>query len=353
MINRFHVIGVMSGTSLDGVDLAECLFEYQNGKWNYSIINAETISYTENWEKKLQNADELNAFEFIALHKEYGGLLAEHVSDFILKYKATPEFVSSHGHTVFHRPELGITCQIGDGAVIAARLNIPVICDFRTIDVALNGQGAPLVPIGDEMLFMDYFFRLNLGGIANISYNENGKTIAFDICPFNMALNYLSKQLGNDFDEGGKLAKAGVINHELLTHLSELDFFKIKPPKSLGKEWFDSVFQPVLDNYSISVNDKLRTVAELIAIQIGNATQSSQKQKILVTGGGAFNKFVISLMQKKNQNKIVVPDDKTINFKEALIFGFLGVLRITNQINCLSSVTGASRDSVGGCIYHG
>lgn len=353
MMNRYHVVGVMSGTSLDGVDLAECVFEIQKEKWSYSIINAETIPYSDNWTERLSNASMLNAYEFVLLHKEYGELLAEYISGFISKYNLKPALISSHGHTIFHRPEQRITCQIGDGAVVAARLNIPVVCDFRTVDVALKGQGAPLVPIGDELLFSEYFYRLNLGGIANISYNENGKTIAFDICPFNMALNYLAGQLGQNFDEGGKLASQGVINHELLFHLSELDFFKAIPPKSLGREWFDTVFQPILDNYSISVNDKLRTVAELIAVQIGNATEVAQKQKILVTGGGAFNKFVLTLMQKENKNKIIVPDAKTINFKEALIFGFLGVLRMRNQPNCLSSVTGALRDSVGGCIYQG
>jgi anhydro-N-acetylmuramic acid kinase len=353
MMNRYHVIGIMSGTSLDGVDLAECIFEIQNERWIYSIINAETVSYSDNWKKRLSNASELNAFDFVLLQKEYGGLLSEFISGFILKYNATPDFISSHGHTVFHKPDLGITCQIGDGAVMAARLNMQVVCDFRSVDVALNGQGAPLVPIGDELLFSEYFFRLNLGGIANISYKENGKTIAFDICPFNMALNYLAEQLGCDFDESGIFASKGVINHELLVHLSELDFFKSLPPKSLGREWFDAFFQPILDSYSISVNDKLRTVAELIAVQIGKATETAQKQKILVTGGGTFNKFVLSLIQKKSKNKIITTDPKIINFKEALIFGFLGVLRMRGQYNCLSSVTGALRDSVGGCIYHG
>lgn len=353
MINRFHVIGVMSGTSLDGVDLADCLFEFQNGKWKYAIINADTVSYTDMWKQRLGEASKLNALDFVLLHKEYGVLLSEYVSEFLAKYHIKPDFVASHGHTIFHRPEKELTCQIGDGAVMAARLNVPVVCDFRTVDVALKGQGAPLVPIGDELLFSEYFFRLNLGGIANISYSENGKTVAFDICPFNMALNYLSNQLGCEFDDGGILASQGVINHELLTHLSSLAFFKAVPPKSLGREWFDNVFQPILDSYNISVKDKLRTVAELIAVQIGAVTQFAGKQKILVTGGGAFNKFVITLMQKKNQNKIIVPEAKTVNFKEALIFGFLGVLRILNQPNCLMSVTGASRNSVGGCIYHG
>ncbi len=350
-MNIYYVLGLMSGTSLDGLDLAYSKFIYNEGKWTFEIKNTQTITYSLMWKERLVKAETLSGFDFICLHKEYGNYVAQLALDFIHENNLKPDFVASHGHTIFHQPEKNITYQIGDGAAMTAVLKLPVICDFRSVDVALKGQGAPLVPVGDELLFSEYFFRLNLGGIANISFKQNEKIIAYDICPFNMPMNHFAQKLGTEYDKNGAFASSGIINHQLLDHLNSLNYYKIPFPKSLGKEWFLNDFLTITEKYKISVQDKIRTIAEHIVTQIVNSTGLTSRKKMLITGGGAHNKFLISLLKEKSTNKIIIPADNIIDFKEALIFGFLGVLRFRNEINCLRSVTGALYDNIGGCIY--
>lgn len=343
----------MSGTSLDGLDLVAAEFWHKNGKWNFKIHFAETVSYSYEWREKLRNSPSLSGEKLIELHSEFGRFLGFETMGFIEKKSFTPDLIASHGHTVFHQPEKHFTFQLGNGADIAATTQITTVADFRTGDVALGGQGAPLVPVGDRLLFGEYDFCLNLGGFANISFENNGKRVAFDICPVNFILNYFAEKQGFAFDKNGELGQKGKVNTELLKKLNQLEFYQKEPPKSLGREWVEQVYLPVLKDAEISENDKLRTVYEHIKQQIAVTIyrKSNGKEKMLVTGGGAFNSFLTELISKQVQVEVVILSNEIINFKEALIFAFLGVLRLTGQNNCHSSVTGAARDHSSGIIY--
>jgi len=349
----YRIIGLMSGTSLDGLDIACCYFEEKNGKWNYKIEAATTVKYTEEWNTKLTTIHTASAYEFALANTEYGYYLAEKVNEFIAANNITDiDFIASHGHTIFHQTDKNFTFQLGSGAAIAGRTGITTVCDFRSTDVALNGQGAPLVPIGDALLFPGYDYCLNLGGIANISYQNNGKRVAFDICPVNLVLNELAKTLGKNYDSEGELARSGSVNNNLLEKLNNLDFYKTTGAKSLGREWVEEVFFPVLNNFEISTHYKLNTVCEHIAIQIGKQV-INKNADMLITGGGAYNSYLTERIQNHSAAKIVIPDNQTIEYKEALIFAFLGLLRVEQKINTLASVTGARTDSTGGAIYLG
>lgn len=356
----------MSGTSLDGVDIAYCTFSFDNNRWAYKIIAAETIPYNREWQLRLQTTEKASGIDLALTDSEYGHYLGKRVNAFIKKHDIAPDFVASHGHTIFHQPKKGLTTQIGHGAAIAAECDIPVVCDFRTKDVALGGQGAPLVPIGDELLFSDYSFCLNLGGFANVSYKRNGKRMAYDICPANIVLNALSIKLGKKYDPNGTLARKGKINDDLLKQLNALKYYKQEPPKSLGKEWVLETIFPVLKKSGSNPFDMLRTYTEHISMQIAKVNDQL-KFKVLkpssitgriktspsmyITGGGTYNGFLLERIKAYSTNRIIIPDKNTIEFKEALIFAFLGVLRWRNETNCLRSVTGAKADSSVGCIY--
>lgn len=347
--NKIKAIGIMSGTSLDGMDLAACEFELVNSKWSFQICDAETISYSEEWEKRLINAPLLSGLELTELHSAYGKFIGKTVNKFIKKTGFSPDLIASHGHTVFHQPEKGFTLQIGNGAEILATTQKTTVADFRTADVALGGQGAPLVPIGDQYLFSEYDYCLNLGGFANVSYQENEKRIAFDNCPVNIVLNHYAQKLGIPYDKGGVKGKSGNVNTALLKKLNKLPYYLQSPPKSLGREWVETVFFPLVESSPITDLDKLRTIYEHIAIQI--AKISKGEGKLLITGGGAFNSFLVERIKDACSLEVTLPNPQIIDFKEALIFAFLGVLKMQNKVNCLSSVTGASQDSSGGIIF--
>jgi anhydro-N-acetylmuramic acid kinase len=348
--SKYLVTGVMSGTSLDGLDLAAVEFAYADDRWKFSIVAAETISYSPEWEEKLRTAPVLSGVQLMELHNTYGRYLGQHISRFLQQRRLTPQLIASHGHTVFHQPEKGFTFQLGNGVSIAAETGIATVADFRSGDVALGGQGAPLVPVGDRLLFSEYESCLNLGGFANISYEQNGKRIAFDICPVNFILNELAQKKGKPYDAGGELGRAGKVNKELLEQLNRLEFYRQPPPKSLGREWMDNCFLPVVNNSDASVEDKLRTVYEHIALQIANAVPETGR--MLVTGGGAFNTFLLERFREHLKSEIVVPSSDIINYKEALVFAFLGLLRFLGEVNCYASVTGARRDSSAGVVYY-
>jgi len=349
--DSYQVVGLMSGTSLDGVDIAFCTFTLKEGKWIYTLEKAETIPYSDDWRTRLSFLENLGALEFVKTDAEYGHYLGKITKAFLLNHNLKPYFIASHGHTIFHRPDSKFTSQIGKGSAIAAETGFPVVCDFRSTDIALGGQGAPLVPVGDQLLFDKYTYCLNLGGFANISYAESGTRIAFDICPANIILNYLASFLHKDYDENGELARQGILHRPLLEALNELEFYHWPPPKSLGKEWVLSEIHPVLQRFDIPVEDKLRTFVEHIASQVARVVGNADTSTLLITGGGAFNVFLAERIREKTQLTLVLPDPLTINFKEALIFAFLGVLRWRAEINCLKSCTGANRDNIGGAIY--
>ena len=350
---KYKIIGVMSGTSLDGIDLAHLNFEIINGKWKFQILESETIGYSQKWIDQLKIAVGFSELELQKLNTDYTLLLGTIIFDFINKYKIENiDAVCSHGHTILHQPQNGFTLQIGNLPEIAALCKQKVVCDFRIQDVKLGGQGAPLVPIGDRILFSDYDYCLNLGGFSNISFEENGNRIAFDISPVNTVLNFYANQLGLDYDDKGKISRTGTVNSELLNELNRLDFYQKKYPKSLGFEFVKEIILPLIESYPIAIEDKMNTFTEHIATQIALALPN-KKNNLFVTGGGAYNDFMIERVQfHLPETKIVIPERKIIEFKEALIFGLLGVLKLRNEINTLSSVTGAEIDHSSGIIYN-
>ena len=355
----YTVAGLMSGTSLDGVDIACCTFTQANNIWIYKILNAATISYPNAWKARLSTIHLSSAAQLAETHFAYGRYLGQLTRQFLDEHHLRPDFVASHGHTIFHQPEIGLCLQLGNGASLAAAARLPVVCDFRTLDIALGGQGAPLVPIGDRLLFGQYTFCLNLGGIANISAVYKGSQLAYDVCACNLALNYLAAQLGLEYDQDGNTARSGTLNQSLLAALNQPIYYAAPAPKSLGREWVEEHVIRLLHGSGLSVEDQLCTTCHHIAQQVAASVKDLLKQNptanatLLVTGGGAFNGFLIELFKQylHGQAEVVVPDAGVVNFKEALIFALLGVLRWRTEVNCLSSVTGASADNVGGAIY--
>jgi len=353
MINKYRVLGVMSGTSLDGLDIAQCLFTFSRGKWNYKIERAITYEYSVEWKHKLSVAENLSGVGLILLTNEFGLLMGNYCNSFLGINPVKIDFIASHGHTVFHQPDKGLTFQIGNGACVSAVTGLTTICDFRNQDVALGGQGAPLVPVGNALLFSDFAYCLNIGGFCNISFETSSARVAFDICPANIVSNDLVKERNLLYDLNGAIARKGNIHTGLLTELNGLPFYKISGPKSLGKEWVLDYMQPVLNKYPISLEDKLRTYYQHVADQVTEVVSVAQKGRILITGGGAHNLFLTELLTKSLPLECVVPQNEIIDFKEALVFAFLGVLCYRNEVNCLRSVTGAKKDHVGGVIFRG
>jgi len=349
-MNSYLCIGVMSGTSLDGLDLVACRFTFDQ-TWTFDILKAVTVPYSHKWISKLSGATEMYGIDLALLNNKYGKFIGKQVAMFCSDLPEKPDLVSSHGHTVFHQPKNRLTLQIGNGASIAAYSGLPTACDFRTLDVALKGQGAPLVPIGDELLFGEYEICLNLGGIANVSFQDEGERKAYDICPANMAFNHFIKELGYEYDLDGNLGRSGLVQEELLALLNALDFYTLKGPKSLGREWFEDQFLPLIYSFQLDKADILRTLYEHVSDQISGALDQYPKAKILITGGGAHNVFLIELISEKTKHKTIVPSAQIIDFKEAIIFAFLGVLRLRHDVNCMKSVTGARQDHSGGIIY--
>lgn len=347
----FNVIGVMSGTSLDGLDICLCHFTRNNKKWAYDILKSDTINYDSSIIERLTSAFDTSGLELTRLDYDYGRWIGIQIKEFLNDIETKPDFVASHGHTIHHRPYEGFTLQIGKGAAIVAESGLPCICDFRSSDVCQLGQGAPLVPIGDRYLFSDYDICLNLGGFANLSYEHLDSRIAFDIGPCNFILNSTSQEMGYRFDVDGNLGKKGTVDASLLYKLNSLDYYKKSAPKSLGREWIEDIFTPIIKGYTISSQDKLSTLYEHISTQISSITNKIKGDKILVTGGGAHNSLLIHLLRSKSNHSIVIPNNETIDYKEALIFAFLGVLFTQNQPGALASVTGAKRDSISGCLY--
>ncbi len=345
----WRAIGVMSGTSLDGLDLVYVKF-ISDEVYNFEILQADTLKYSEYWKKILQEAFNKPSKNLAELSLKYGQFLGNEINTFKAKHNISNlDFIASHGHTVFHKPNLGFTLQIGDGDTIAKITGDKVVCNFRAQDVALGGQGAPLVPIGDALLFADYDFCLNLGGFSNVSFNKKGLRKAYDICPVNIVLNQLVKPLGFDYDEGGALAASGQLHKELLDKLNTLSFYKDTQPKSLGYEFVAETINPILSQFKIPTRDLLRTFTEHIAQQI--ALKLKPKGSVLITGGGTYNTYLLKRLSAFCDCNFVIPTNRLVDFKEALIFAFLGLLRLENKVNCLKSVTGASKDHSSGDIF--
>ncbi|GAA4746948.1 anhydro-N-acetylmuramic acid kinase [Flavisolibacter ginsenosidimutans] len=352
----------MSGSSLDGLDVAFVEFVHNAGIWNFEILAADCYTYDEEWKNRLQNATSLNALNYQRLHADYGHYIGAAVNRFVeennLHYKVG--LVASHGHTTFHEPQNRLTAQLGDGAAIAAETGLPVVSDLRALDVAFGGQGAPIVPIGEKLLLRDYDMYLNLGGIANISFNDEKNYIAFDVCPANRVLNIFAAKEGKEYDANGAMAANGKVHEDALKKLNDLSYYKQPYPKSLANNFGTDEVYPLLASFNLSSADALRTYVEHIVQQvqsaIGNRQSEIRNQKLLVTGGGALNSFLIQRLSEVLQPLkagVVIPDEKLVQYKEALIMAFMGVLRWRQEYNVLSSVTGAARDSIGGAVWIG
>lgn len=369
----YNVIGLMSGSSLDGLDIAYVEFGEKAGKWDYEIKCAGCIGYDEKWTQKLKDAVHLCAKEYQLLHTDYGRYLGEMVNEFIEKFQLDHKInlIASHGHTTFHFPERRMTHQLGDGAAIAAQTQLPVVSDLRSMDIAFGGQGAPIVPLGEKLLFGDYDYFLNIGGIANVSINseptnnadsylDSKEIIAFDVCAANRVLNMIAAEKNKPYDEDGKMASSGKINEALLEKLNALEYYKVVFPKSLANSFGTGIIYPLIKNSNLSTEDSLCTYTEHIAIQVKSSLESqfsnTDIRKLMITGGGAFNKFLVARISKHLQEinfEVYIPEDDVVIYKEALIMALLGVLRWREQYTVLSSVTGALRNSIGGALWLG
>jgi len=347
---KIFAIGLMSGTSLDGVDLVSVSFGGSHSDSAYQILIAETIPYPQKWKQTLQEAIAFSTEELQELDLLYGQYLGGLLQTFIAKHQLkNVAFIASHGHTILHQPDKGITLQIGDGQTIARLTGTKVVCDFRTQDVQLGGQGAPLVPIGDALLFADYAYCVNLGGFANVSYQQGNKRIAFDICPVNIVLNHYVEKLGFPFDDQGKIAEKGTVHAPLLASLNNVPFYQKTAPKSLSLEWVQAMIFPMIDALELPIPTILKTCVEHAAMQIGKVLY--KKPSVLLTGGGVFNTYLCDRIAFYALERVAKQSDLLINYKEALVFAYLGLLRTENQVNCLKSVTGASKDHSSGVIF--
>jgi anhydro-N-acetylmuramic acid kinase len=344
-----RVLGIMSGSSLDGLDLALCGFERGNGIWNSRILAGTAVPFPAELRTRLLDMARGSAFDLAKAHGDLGTFIGEQAAHF-LRANGGAELVASHGHTIFHQPDVGFTTQIGCGARLAALTGLPTVVDFRSKDVALNGQGAPLVPIGERDLFPDSDAFVNLGGIANIALHGSSIT-GYDVCVCNQALNFLAGEAGQDFDRDGKIARSGRVDAALLEKLNATPFVLRAIPRSMGREHFEAEVLPLLKNSSLSLADRMRTMVEHIAAQVSSALRKRQAVKVLVTGGGAHNAFLVERLRADFPGEVHLPDRLTIDFKEAMIFAYLGLLRWNGEVNALASVTGASRDSIGGAVY--
>jgi anhydro-N-acetylmuramic acid kinase len=354
--DNYEVIGLMSGTSLDGLDIAYCSFTKKSGQWQFNLIQSEFVAYTDSYRDQLKNSIDLSAIDLLVLNNQYGEWLGQNAKRFIDQHQLDVDFIASHGHTVFHQIDKQLTYQIGNGQTLANASGHKVICDFRSLDVSLGGQGAPLVPIGDKLLFSQYNFCLNLGGISNVSFDHKDERKAFDIAPVNMLLSHVLKSTGLPYDDGGSIAKEGILNNKLFDTLNTLPYYQLPFPKSLGYEWFVGEVVPILNRFDLPITDLLCTSVHHVAFQIANSliSHAHPGAKMLVTGGGVKNHFLIETVENYLKDKIalVIPSSEIIDFKEAIVFAFMGVLRDRCEINSLKSVTGAVKDGSGGVIFH-
>lgn len=349
-------LGIMSGSSMDGIDLALCTIGNDDGKYTYSIGSTHTYPYDDKWRVRLSQLRKADALAYAKTDVFYGHYLGQLVNDFLKRYNETADLVASHGHTVFHYPGEMITRQVGDGASISAICGLPVVSDFRSMDVAKGGEGAPLVAIGDELMFPQYDYCLNIGGFANISGKVGEYRVAFDTCPANILLNRVARDLNKEYDHNGEIAARGAINYPLLTQLNDIDFYKQPFPKSLNRDWINEELWYLLkDGERLSPEDKMKTFVDHIGIQIGKSIDyisgnHAAGKTVLVTGGGAFNGTLMDHIRTHSEAEFVIPDEKLVKYKEALVFALMGVLRVENNVNIRKTFTGAKSDSVSGSL---
>lgn len=352
-MRTYKVVGVMSGTSMDGVDLAHCnLTEREDGKWNYTINAAKTYEYNDVWRLRLSKLRNQNAVNVYKTDRYFGEYIGELINEFLAEHNLEADLIGSHGHTIFHQPENNISFQIGAPSAIAGVTDIPTVANFRAMDVVKYGEGAPISGLGDQLLFSEFNMCLNLGGFANLSTVKDGKPVAYDICPCNILLNRIAREFGQEYDEGGKIAEQGSINYDLLSDLNSIDYYSQPYPKSLGREWINDNFWFRVRQSDASKEDRMKTLVDHIGQQIGqnieNLTDDSTQSRVYVTGGGAFNTALIDHIKTHTDAEVIVPEAQVVEYKEALIFALLAILRVQNKPTVLASYTGAENDSIAG-----
>jgi anhydro-N-acetylmuramic acid kinase len=351
----YEIIGLMSGTSLDGLDIAHVRFQFsESSAVEFEILHCKTVPYTDELIQQLTQTDQLSLSSVMVLDKALGKFYADEINGFIKENqisKKNIDAIASHGQTILHQPSNGFTLQIGCGTTLAYLSGIKVINDFRTKDVIAGGQGAPLVPIGDFDLFNDKAEAfLNIGGFTNVSFKKEGEISAFDITPGNLPLNKLAASKGLPYDKDGELARSGEINFFLLDLLNTLPYYAQEAPKSLGTEWLEEHFYPLV-KFDKEIENNLRTLTEHIGNQVGNVLNDTGVKTVLVTGGGAKNAFLMERIRSYFNGELIVPDTTIIDFKEAIIFAYLGALYLGGKPNALCSVTGAQRNTSGGVLH--
>ncbi|OUU01187.1 MAG: hypothetical protein CBB99_04860 [Bacteroidetes bacterium TMED39] len=356
-MRSYNIIGVMSGTSMDGLDIAHfTLSEREDKKWDYKINHAKTIPYGDKWRLRLSKLRNQSSLVFYKTDRFFGQYIGECIADFLDENSLDADLIASHGHTIFHQPHNNLSVQIGDGNSITAMTGIPSVTNFRAMDVIFGGHGAPLSAVGDELLFSEYDVCLNIGGFANISSNQNGARIGFDICPANILFNRIAREFGKDYDENGTIAESGKIDYQLLDKLNKIEYYHQSGSKTLGREWINDQFWFNVRESGISKEDKMKTLCDHVGSQIGNNIEDltggeGSVKRVLATGGGVHNKTLIDHIKTHTDVEIVIPDDMLVKYKEALIFALLGILRVKNIDNIYKSVTGADDDVLAGSLH--
>lgn len=352
--NKMEILGLMSGTSLDGLDIAHVSFAFQADKIKFELLHYQTFSYPDSLLKKLKNVTNLTAEELQLFDRELGTYFAEKVNTFLQENKVSKKqivAIASHGHTVFHQPHQGFTLQIGCGSTIAFHTDIDVINDFRSLDVIAGGQGAPLVPIGDLHLFGNQATAfLNLGGFSNISFQKHGQMLAFDISPANLPSNLLMQSIGQSYDQDGQLARSGTIIDPLLAQLNSLEYYAHPAPKSLGVEWMNEHYMSLFDA-NANMADLLHTHTEHVAMQVAKVLNQEKLTSVFITGGGAKNIYFLERLREYFSGICIIPEIEIIDFKEAIVFAFLGARHLRGEPTNVPSVTGANQELCTG-VYH-
>ncbi|XP_064473646.1 anhydro-N-acetylmuramic acid kinase-like [Ornithodoros turicata] len=370
-VTKYEVIGVMSGSSLDGLDIIYTRFSLTSSDcWEYNIQHCTCYNYSPTWIDKLKHATSTSALEYQLLNTEYGRYIGEYVLRFIRENRLDGKvhLIACHGHTVFHLPSQLTTSTLGDGATVAAVTGLPVVSDLRSMDVALGGQGSPIALTAERKLFgNEYQFFLNIGGMACLTYagKNYSDSFAVDVCPANQLLNLLANREGRAFDRSGEMAKSGKVSTRLLKDLDDFDYYKKSFPKSLGVDFGPEILYPLIQAHDLSTADALQTFTEHICNQVAEVIRLvertvkdglPQSSKMLVTGGGARNLFLVDRLTERLKEfriTVVVPNDELVKFKEALVTSVIGVQRLRGEENFIGEVSGASRSSIGGAFWYG
>ncbi len=355
-----NVLGIISGSSLDGLDMSLCSFDgLTPGQMVWDMHVGVTMPFDESLISRLSVVTTLSAKDLLQLEVDFSKFCAKAINDLIKQHDLKVDYICSHGHTVYHFPQDGYTLQIGKGSILAELTGIPSIVDVRANDIAQGGEGAPVAPIVEQYLYPGYDYYFNLGGIANVSYHKDQVITSIDSCPCNQVLNHVVGELGKAYDDKGKLARSGKVSKSLITAWQKLDYFAQAFPKSMDNSWVQEVFIPIMPRFNLSHEDRLATMVEFAAIQLAEDCKKLSDSKGrtytgLITGGGGFNDFLVERMQVHVSDfglTLNLPDGKTINFKEAILMALMGYLRVNEQNNTIPTVTGAQKATKGGAIY--